>query len=280
MASSDRVSFMEQSRSSAMLNIKLNQNMVVGLDPLKYSNLVQPLIVYLDHSMLKKALILSENVPLSQLPMAYSTAIYKMKLKIMNFEIQGEKTSISKTCFCKFLGVPIVKDSISPYSIPAMIIIQVYQQMGYNFDLSFLSNFKMSALRPIWNSLFTIIFGCFSEKATDSDSASHIFHILLYGFYSGDNVNIVIVLWEQFVQSPVLKTNDTEISCARFWSSVVQYTMNHYHISEMKDVVIDDIPKMQTTKFITFDLKNIMIVGYISESMLSRVPADKPIIVE
>ncbi|CAH1422622.1 unnamed protein product [Lactuca virosa] len=48
----------------------------------------------------------------------------------------------------------------------------------------------------------------------------------------------------------------------------------------MRDVVIVDIPKMQTVMFVTSNPKNFLIVGSISQAMLSRVPTDHPIIVE
>lgn len=48
----------------------------------------------------------------------------------------------------------------------------------------------------------------------------------------------------------------------------------------MQDVVIVDIPKMQTTTFVTTGLKNFIIVGSTSLAMLSRVPANNPIIVK
>ncbi|CAH1426724.1 unnamed protein product [Lactuca virosa] len=54
----------------------------------------------------------------------------------------------------------------------------------------------------------------------------------------------------------------------------------HYHIPEMRDVVIVDIPKMQTAMFVISNPKNILIVGSLSQAMLSRVPVDRPIIVE
>lgn len=57
--------------------------------------------------------------------------------------------------------------------------------MGYNYDFSFLSKFKKYALPPIWNAPFTIMFKCFSKRVTGSDSASLIFHTLLYGLYYG-----------------------------------------------------------------------------------------------
>lgn len=56
--------------------------------------------------------------------------------------------------------------------------------------------------------------------------------------------------------------------------------MLHYHIPEMRDVDIVDIPKIQTTTFATSDPKNLLIVGSISQAMLSRVPVDNLIIIE
>ncbi|CAH1414373.1 unnamed protein product [Lactuca virosa] len=48
----------------------------------------------------------------------------------------------------------------------------------------------------------------------------------------------------------------------------------------MGDVVIANIPKMQTATFVTSDPRNFLIVGSISQAMLSRVLVDRPIIVE
>ncbi|CAI9280977.1 unnamed protein product [Lactuca saligna] len=48
----------------------------------------------------------------------------------------------------------------------------------------------------------------------------------------------------------------------------------------MRDVVITDIPKIQTTTFVTIDPKNFLIVGSLSKAMLSWVPTDHPIIVK
>lgn len=141
MASSKRISFMEQSSTSTVLNIKLNENVFVVIDPSKYSKSVQPLIVCLDHYVLMKALVIFEDVPISQLSLSYSTTSYNENMEIINFEVQGLKMSISKSNFCKLLGLPTTEDLIVPDKIFASSIIQVYQQMGYKSDLSFLSCF-------------------------------------------------------------------------------------------------------------------------------------------
>ena len=89
MVSSYLVTFMDQSSSSTLPNIKLSQNMVVVLDPSKYSQLVQPMIVFLDHSIMKKALVMVEDILITQLSLAYLTTIYNKKLEIMSFKFKG-----------------------------------------------------------------------------------------------------------------------------------------------------------------------------------------------
>lgn len=61
---------------------------------------------------------------------------------------------------------------------------------------------------------------------------------------------------------------------------MVRNAMLHYHLPKMRDIVIVDIPKMQTTMFFTTDPKNFLIVCSVSPTMLSRFPTDNPIIVE
>lgn len=56
--------------------------------------------------------------------------------------------------------------------------------------------------------------------------------------------------------------------------------MLHYHIPEMRDVEVANIPKMQMVTFVTSDAKNFLIVGSISQAMLSKVPTNHPIIKE
>lgn len=135
--------------------------------------------------------------------------------------------------------------------------------MGYISDLSVLYRFKKFSLPPIWNDLFTIMFKCFSEGSAGSDNASWLFHTLLYGLYSGENVDFGTVLCDQFVQSPSSKTKDTKISCTRFWLIVIKNAMLHYNVPEMQDVIAN-IPKMPTITFVTTDTMNFMTVGSIS----------------
>ncbi|CAI9265618.1 unnamed protein product [Lactuca saligna] len=55
-------------------------------------------------------------------------------MDVMKFELRGVKKLISKSNFCKLLGLSNAKDLIAPDKISASIIIQVYHQMGVPVD--------------------------------------------------------------------------------------------------------------------------------------------------
>lgn len=159
MVSSEHVSFINQLTTSIMLNLKPYQNLVADLNASMYSKMIQPLIVCLNYSQLKKDLTLYEDVLISALSMAYSTTIHNKSLEGMNFEVIGHKTSNSKTNFCKLLGLTPVHGTTNPNLMVSTNIIRIYFHMGYiNSYIYVLSKFAKSALPPIWNALFTILF--------------------------------------------------------------------------------------------------------------------------
>ncbi|CAI9296216.1 unnamed protein product [Lactuca saligna] len=112
--STNHVIVMDQSASTITLVVKQNQNLIVDLDFSKYPEVVQPFIMCLNHSVLRKALVYYEQVPLSALILAYSTASYNKSTYVKSFEIQGKKTAISKASFCKLLGLPVGEGYSNP----------------------------------------------------------------------------------------------------------------------------------------------------------------------
>lgn len=215
MASFDCIFFMDQSSSSSLLNIKLNQNMVLLLDPTKYSPLVQPLISCLDHSVSKKYLVLVEDVPISQLQLAFSTASYNKQMDVMKFLLQGVKTTISNSNFCKLLGLSIVEDLISPNNIYTLTIIQVYNQMGYISDLSVLSRLKKFSLTPIWNAFLQSSLDASLSVQLDLIMLVDYFIICYMEFILGKRL-ILHPYYGKYVESISSENKDTIISCAAF----------------------------------------------------------------
>lgn len=85
----------EQSGQFSFLNIKRNQNLILDLNPFKYDIFLLPVIECLKYSTPVKALTTMENVPMSLLSKAYSSACYIKEEQRITFEIHKKKNSIS-----------------------------------------------------------------------------------------------------------------------------------------------------------------------------------------
>lgn len=144
---------MDQIASTAMLKIKFVHNLVADLEALKYNPNIRPLKECLKYSPLMKVLSMFEKVPLFLLSQAYSTAIYHSTEEVINYDVLGHKTSISKVHFCKLLGFYSYPDVIHPDSVAIYRLFTMFNQMGYNSDCTLLSKFKKSSLPLVWNAL-------------------------------------------------------------------------------------------------------------------------------
>lgn len=115
-------------------------------------------------------------------------------MDVMIFNFQGHKTSTTKSAFYKLLGL-WSGDVYSNFNLVwSSSIIRVYYQMGYNADKFFLFKFKKLCLPPVWNTLFAILFRCFSKRVRSSDNANKLFHILLYALYMDEKNDLVQIL--------------------------------------------------------------------------------------
>lgn len=115
------------------------------------------------------------------------------------------------------------KFNFDPESILATYLIQMFFQTGYNGDISLLSKFKKSFLPPMWNGLLTLFFKSLLERASGSESANKVFYTLMYGLYHGIKLDFGSVIWAQFFQSTTSSTRHMKISCAYFWSIIVNF---------------------------------------------------------
>lgn len=173
----------EQMDQSTLLNIKANQNLILDLYSSKYAVSLQPMIECLRLSPLATTLTMAKNVPLVHLSKAFLIATYQEGEAVITFEIDTQKTSISKSRFSRLLGFSQGRDLVDPDSIFSSAILDMFYQMGYVGNLTILSKFKKPNLPPLWNGLFTLIFKSFSERVTGSDSASKLFFTILYSLY-------------------------------------------------------------------------------------------------
>ncbi|CAI9276275.1 unnamed protein product [Lactuca saligna] len=75
----------------------------------------------------------------------------------------------------------------------------------------------------------------------------------------------------------VSTTRHMEISCARFWSIVVNCVLGHFKVLFVIDSIMEAIPTLQTSTFVISDPRNFTFISSIPEVMLVRVPSDNSI---
>lgn len=277
MASSENVSFVDQSASMSKLAVKPNQNLIIDLDASCYNALIRPLIECLKFSPLMKALTMSEDVPLVHLSKDLSTAVYNKYEYVINFEVSSHKTSITKPNFYKLLGLVKPAVSVDPESIPAAYLIEMFFQIGYTGDISLFSKFRKSFLPLIWNGFFTLLFKSLSKRVSGSNSASKLFYTLIYRLYHGINLDFRFVIWDQFVQSTSSSTRHIQISCACFWSIIMNRALIH-RVPRMQDSLMAEILMLHTTIFVMSDPRSFEFIGSILAALLEKVPLDNSII--
>ena len=141
---------------------------------------------------------------------------------MITFEVNSQKTCISKSRFCRLLGFTATNDLVGLESISSSLIIEMFYQMGYLENITLLSKFRKPNLPRIWNGLFTLLFKSFSERVTGFDSDDKLFYTIIYGLYKGVNQDYGFVLWVQLVQSTLATSRHSEISCAQFWSIIIK----------------------------------------------------------
>lgn len=128
-----------------------------------------PISECLKYSLLTIALTQRENVHLSILSKAYTSANYVKDEKKIYFYIQNHTTSISKSRFYTLLGLPQIEDMINLETISNAALLEMFYKMRYKETLTVVSKFKKHNLLPMWNALFTILFKAFSERVTRVD---------------------------------------------------------------------------------------------------------------
>lgn len=193
--SSETVSFADLSTSMGMLNVKPGHNLIHDLTSSLYKYTLQPMIECLCFTPLSQALTTAESIPLIHISKELSTTSYVLADDVINFEVASRKTSSTKARLCRMLGFGTSEGLVDPISISLVDLIHMFFQMGYNGELSLLSNFKKSNLPPIWNGLFTLLFKSFSECVFGSDNTSKLFITIIYGLYHDINLDYGSILW-------------------------------------------------------------------------------------
>ena len=178
-----------------LLTIKPQQNLIIDLTPFVYESYMLYVVECLKYSPLVDALTKVEVVPMSCLSLVYSTAFYDKINERIHFELDDEKTSISKHRLCALIGLSQDPSLVNPDSITTGQLFSMFYQMGYTETLTTITKFKKSCLPPQWNGLFTLLFKVLSERSDGSDGASKSFMTVLYGLYNGLNLDYGSIIW-------------------------------------------------------------------------------------
>ncbi|CAI9282209.1 unnamed protein product [Lactuca saligna] len=181
--------------------MKHGQNMIIDLDSLRYNEVLRPVIECLKYSSLAQALTMVESVSFVHLSKAYSSSLYNKENDIIYFEVTSQKTLITKSHFCRLLGLTSSNALVYQESISSTILIEMFYQMGYTGDIALLSKFSKPFLPPIFNGLFTLLFKSFFEQVAGSDNASMLLYTLIYGLYHGVVLDFGAILWIHLIQS-------------------------------------------------------------------------------
>lgn len=101
---------------------------------------------------------------------------------------------------------------------------------------------------------------------------------LMYGLYTGSNVEYVFILWAQLIQTTYSVLRHNEISCARFWTIAVNREIKQLKIPIMSNAMMDSIATHHATNIILVDWSLFSFVGSIPEDMFRDVPLSSKIL--
>lgn len=197
-----------------MLIVKVGKNFILDLTASRYNEALCAMIECLRFLPLAQALTIAESIPPVYLSKAYLSATYVLADDVINFVVDSQKTSITKSRFCRILWFDTTERLVDLDSISFIDLIHMFYQMGYLGETTLLSKFKKPNLPTMWNGLFMLLFKSLSERVSCSDSASKLFYTIRYGLYHGINLDYGYILWTQLILSTPSSTRNTKITCA------------------------------------------------------------------
>lgn len=129
-ASSETPSATDQTTSSGLLSININQNLILDIYSFKYDEFLQLLIECPRYSPLAPTLSMIENAPLVHLSTTFSTSRYQESGSIITFEVGSQHTSIIKSRLSRLIGFPSSRDFVDPESIFLLLFWRCFTRWG------------------------------------------------------------------------------------------------------------------------------------------------------
>ncbi|KAL7607644.1 hypothetical protein Lser_V15G16187 [Lactuca serriola] len=216
-------------------------------------------------------------VPMIWLSHAASTASYNHTADVITFNlVNNKRVKLSKNLFVEFLEIPNNPPFVKPVNSQ---IIHMFNEMGHQPELEKISDFRKSGLPCIWNFLFGIFLRCLTGRSVGLDRGRVEVYAMVMGIYYDINVDYATQLWKEFVKSLENTNSEKGISCARYWSLILEKEYKKEAITAEADVVVAEFSLYQFPKVVEDDEAIFTRVARIPDAMLRKVSPTHKVLV-
>ena len=155
----------------------------------------------------------------------------------------------------------------------------MFNEMGYQPPLTKISDFKKSRLPRLWNFLFGIFLRCLNGRTIGLDKGRMEVYAMVAGLYYDLEADYSTQLWKEF-QKGIEQTNVVlGISCARYWSLILQYFYNKEGILVPNNDEKVTFQSYHYPKEVLDDNDEFPIVARIPDAMLKKVDPSNLVLV-
>ncbi|KAL7612549.1 hypothetical protein Lser_V15G06652 [Lactuca serriola] len=262
--------------SQSLMKIQ-STNYQVDPNVSSYPEELKMLIVALKRSPLSTSMFSSFSVPMIWLSLEASTASYNHTADVITFNLTKNKwVKLSKKMFVEILQIPNNPPFVKPVNSQ---IFHMFNEKGHQPELEKINEFRKSGLSCIWNFLFGIFLRCLTGRSVGLDRGRMEVYAMVMGIYYDINVDYATQLWKEFVKSPENTNSEKGISCARYWSLILEKVYEKESIPVMEDAEVAEFSLYQFPKTVEDDETVFTHVARIPDAMLRKVSQTHKVLV-
>lgn len=188
-----------------------------------------------------------------------------------------KRIRLTKKMFTQILKIP---NSGPFYKVSTEQIIYMFNEMGRQPPLIKISDFKKSGLPCIWNFLFGIYLHCLTGRSVRLDKGRLEVYAMVVGIYYDLNVDYATQVQKDFIKS-LENTNVVKgISCARYWSLVLQSVYEKEGIPVPANEAKAEFMKYHFPKSVEDDSEVFPNVARITDRMLKKIDPTNSVLVK
>lgn len=147
----------------------------------------------------------------------------------------------------------------------------MFNEMGHQPTLEKISDFRKSGLPYLWNFLFGIFLRCLTGRTVGLDSGRMEVYAMVMGLYYDISVDYGTQLWKEFVKSLENTNSEKGISCARYWSLILEKAYEKEGIQVPEGAEVAEFSVYQFPKVVEDDENIFTHVDLIPDAMLRKV---------